>query len=249
MVGLKGNVIRIVGILTLIPTVFIFSGCAGTMHAIQHREMSLSAQMSDTIFLDPEILNKNRSVFVRVTNTSDFQEIDFTEILKGKLSAKGFSITNSPSSAGYVIQANLLYMGAEKEDLTADGMLAGGFGGALGGSRMGSGIHGPIAGAAGMGIAGSIVGGIVGSMIHVDTYLGAVDIQVKEVSEGMVKGVMKTDARQGLATTLQTEREVKSSFQEYRTRIVVKATQTNINRQKACQAIADRLAIQIAGMF
>lgn len=100
-----------------------------------------------------------------------------------------------------------------------------------------------------MGIAGSIVGGIVGSMIHVDTYLGAVDIQVKEVSEGMVKGVMKTDARQGLATTLQTEREVKSSFQEYRTRIVVKATQTNINRQKACQAIADRLAIQIAGMF
>ena len=44
MVGLKGNVIRIVGILTLIPTVFIFSGCAGTMHAIQHREVSLSAQ-------------------------------------------------------------------------------------------------------------------------------------------------------------------------------------------------------------
>ncbi|MBU4376693.1 MAG: complement resistance protein TraT [Candidatus Omnitrophica bacterium] len=249
MLNLKDKVINIAGMLTLIPIIFIFSGCAGTMHAIQHREMSLSAQMSDTIFLDPEILNKNRSVFVRVTNTSDFQEIDFAEILKGKLTAKGFSITNSPSSAGYVIQANLLYMGAEKEDLTADGMLAGGFGGALGGSRMGSGVHGPIAAAAGMGIVGSIVGGVVGSMIHVDTYMGAVDIQIKEASEGVVKGVMKTDAKQGSATTLQTEKEVKSNFQEYRTRIVVKATQTNINRVKACNAITVRLAMQIAGVF
>ena len=38
--------------------------------------------MSDTIFLDPEMLNKNRNVFVRVTNTSDFQEIDFGEIFE-----------------------------------------------------------------------------------------------------------------------------------------------------------------------
>ena len=249
MFSLKASIIRIVGIITLIPIIFIFSGCAGTMHAIQHRDMSLSAQMSDTIFLDPEILDKNRSVFVRVTNTSDFQEIDFAEILKGKLTTKGFSITNLPSSAGYIIQANLLYMGVEKEDLTADGMLAGGFGGALGGSRMGSGVHGPIAAAAGMGIVGSIVGGVVGSMIHVDTYLGAVDIQVKEVSEGVVKGVMRTDAKQGSSTTLQTEKEVNSNFQEYRTRIVVKAKQTNINRERACNAIADRLAMQIVGMF
>ena len=80
--------------------------------------------------------------------------------MKGKLVAKGFSITNSPSSAGYIIQANLLHMGAEKEDLTADGMLAGGFGGALGGSRMGSGLTSAIAGAAGMGIVGSIAGGL-----------------------------------------------------------------------------------------
>ena len=249
MFSLKASIIRIVGIITLIPIIFIFSGCAGTMHAIQHRDMSLSAQMSDTIFLDPEILNKNRSVFVRVTNTSDFQEINFADILKGKLTVKGFSITNSPSSAGYIIQANLLYIGTEKQDLTAEGMLAGGFGGAMGGSRIGSGWTSAIAGAAGMGIVGSVVGGVVGSMIHVDTYLGAVDIQVKEASKGMVKGVMKTDARQGSSTTLQTEKEVKSNFQEYRTRIVVKATQTNINRVKACNAIADRLAMQIAGIF
>ena len=111
-------------------------GCAGTMQAIEHRQMSLSAKMSDTIFLDPETLAKNRSVYVRVMNTSDFQEIDFGELLKAKLSSKGFQVTNDPSKAGYIVQANLLYMGQEKEGLTGDGMLAGGFGGALAGAAM-----------------------------------------------------------------------------------------------------------------
>jgi hypothetical protein len=226
-----------------------FTGCAGTMRAIKHREMTLSAKMSDTIFLDPETLMKNRKVFVRVTNTSDFQEIDFNEILKGKLSAKGYSITNNPYEAGYLVQANLLYLGEEREDLTADGMLAGGFGGALAGSTIGSGWRGPAAGALGGAVVGSVVGGLVGSMVHVDTYLGAVDVQIKEIVEGGVVGIMETDAKQGSSTAIRTQREIRSSHQEYRTRIVVQATQTNIKREIACPAIADRLAVQIAGMF
>jgi hypothetical protein len=97
-------------LLIIILGLFVLLGCAGTMQAIEHRDMSLAAKMSDTIFLDPETLIKNRNIYVRVTNTSDFQEIDFGELLKGKLSAKGYSITNNPSQAGYIIQANLLYM-------------------------------------------------------------------------------------------------------------------------------------------
>jgi hypothetical protein len=60
---------------------------------------------------------------------------------------------------------------------------------------------------------------------------------------------MDTATKYGSATTLKTQREVKSAHQEYRTRIVVLARQTNIDRQEACRAIADRLAAQIAGMF
>lgn len=224
-------------------------GCAGTMQAIEHRQMSMSAKMSDTIFLDPETLTKNRNVYVRVTNTSDFQEIDFGEILKSKLSSKGFQVTNDPSKAGYIVQANLLYMGEEKQGLTGDGMLAGGFGGALAGAAMGGDWKGSAAGGLAGAAVGSVVGGLVGSMIHVDTYLGACDIQIKEVVSGEVRGVMRTEAKQGSATTLTTEREVQSSHQEYRTRIVVTAKQTNINRQEACTAITDRLAAQIGGMF
>ncbi len=244
------KVLKFVSLLFLLTFLLAsISGCAGTMHAIENRNMTLSAKMSDTIFLDPETLMKNRNVFIRVTNTSDFQEIDFNELLKGKLAAKGYIVTNNPSNAGYIVQANLLYMGEEKEGLTADGMLAGGFGGALAGSTIGSGWKANTAGALGGAVIGSVVGGLVGSMIHVDTYMGTLDVQVKEAVEGGVSGVMDTDAKQGSSTSLKTQREVKSSHQEYRTRIVVQAKQTNIKREVACPAIADRLASQIAGMF
>ncbi len=244
------KVLKFVGVLFLSTFLLAsISGCAGTMHAIENRNMTLSAKMSDTIFLDPETLEKNRNVYIRITNTSDFQDIDFSELLKGKLSAKGYSVTNNPSNAGYILQANLLYMGEEKESLTADGMLAGGFGGALAGSTIGSGWKANTAGAAGGAVVGSLVGGLVGSMIHVDTYLGVVDVQVKEAVKGGVSGVMETDAKQGSSTTLKTQREVKSTHQEYRTRIVVQAKQTNIKREVAGPAIADRLATQVAGMF
>ena len=60
---------------------------------------------------------------------------------------------------------------------------------------------------------------------------------------------MVPDAKQGEATVLRTEREVTSDFQTYRTRIVAKAKQTNIDRTEAAKIISNKLAIQIAGMF
>ncbi len=225
----------------------VLSGCTGA-RAIDSRKLKVTAKMSDTIFLDPEMLEKNNSVYVRVTNTSDFQEIDFGELVRVKIASKGYTITNKPSQAGYMIQANLLYMGAERDTMTQEGMLVGGFGGALAGSQIGHGSGSIAAGTAGA-VVGSIVGGLLGSMAGIDTYLGSVDIQLKEKVDGGVSGTMNTNAKQGSSTTFSTTRDIKSSFQEYRTRIVVKAEQTNINRQEACQVIMNRLAVQVAGMF
>ncbi|WP_333655654.1 complement resistance protein TraT, partial [Dissulfurispira sp.] len=67
---------KVFGIVVLsVAVVFVLSGCAQTMRAIEHAKMTVAVKMSDTIFLDPTILTKNRNVFVRVTNTSDMQEI------------------------------------------------------------------------------------------------------------------------------------------------------------------------------
>lgn len=237
-------------VLTLIVLgVFVLSGCAQTMMAIENAKMTTTVKMSDTIFIDPTVLAKNRNVYVRVTNTSDMQEIVFEDLLRDKLTAKGLTLVSDPSKAGYIIQANVLYMDYEKQGLTADGMLAGGFGGAVAGASLGGGWKGSTAGAVIGGAVGSLIGGAIGAAFKVETFFGTVDVQIQERVEGGVRGTMTTDAKQGTSTTMRTEREVKSDYQTYRTRIVAKAKQTNIDRNEAARVISEKLATQIAGMF
>ncbi len=236
-------------VVLLIALAFNLSGCAQTMHAIENAKMTVNVKMSDTIFLDPANLAKNRNVYVRVTNTSDMQEITFEQFLRDKLAQKGLTVVNDPSQAGYIIQSNVLYMDYEKSTLTSDGMLAGGFGGAVAGAAMGGDWKGSAAGGLIGGAIGSLAGGAIGAAFKVETFFGAIDVQIREKVEGGVTGTMTTNAKQGSSTVLVTERDVKSDFQEYRTRIVAKAKQTNIDRNEAAAIISERLAKQIAGMF
>lgn len=243
------RVLNLLIVLMLSISLIGLTSCAQTMRAIEHAKMTVTVKMSDTIFLDAQTLAKNRKAYVRVTNTSDMQEIAFEGLLRDKLSQKGIILVNDPSEAGYIIQANVLYMDYEKKGLTADGMLAGGYGGAVIGAVAGGDWKGSLAGATIGAVAGSLIGGAIGAAFKVETFFGTVDVQLQERVEGGVRGTMMTDAAQGSATRLQTEREIKSNYQTYRTRIVAKATQTNIDKVEAAKIISERLAQQIAGMF
>jgi hypothetical protein len=223
------------------------TGCA----AISHRNLEVKAKMSDTVFLDPEVLESGKPIYVRVTNTSDFQEIDFGNAIKAKIRAAGRVVTTNPKEASYLLQANLLYLGEQKKDMTAEGALLGGVGGAIGGMAVGSSMGGYGGGATGLaiGLAGAGLGALAGSVVHVDTYLGVVDISIKEAVDGGVRGHEVADTKNGSSTSKHTERDVRDSRQEYRTRVVVNATQTNIDRPVATNTISERLASQIAGYF
>lgn len=239
----------VVGIVALLLT-FNLIGCAGTMQAIEHSSMSTKVKMSESIIFDAQNLTKNRNLYIKITNTSEIQEIAFENMLREKLAGKGYALVTDPSQAGYILQANVLYMDYQKDSsMTADGMLAGGFGGALLGSGIGSGWKGNTAGAVAGGIIGSVVGGLIGKLIHVDTFLGVVDLQIQERVEGGVIGTQKADVKQGTSTSMVTERKVQSDYQTYRTRLVAQATRTNINKEEAAAAISEKLAMQISGLF
>lgn len=236
-------------VILLLAAVLALSGCA----AISHLSLDVQAKMSDTIFLNPETLESGKPIYVRVTNTSDFQEIDFGKLIREKITTAGRAVTTNPKEANYLLQANLLYLGEQKKDMTMEGAVEGGVGGLLGGAAIarsagitnyGGGLTGLAIGAAGAGI-----GALAGSMIHVDSYLGLVDISIKEAVEGGIRGTEVSDVRQGSANVVHSERSVIASRQEYRTRIGVKAVQTNIDREEATKAISERLAAQIAGYF
>ncbi|HCC69382.1 MAG TPA: hypothetical protein DEP99_05795, partial [Nitrospiraceae bacterium] len=68
--------------------------------------------------------------------------------------------------------------------------------------------RGALAGAGIGGLAGALVGGAIGAAFQVKTFFGTIDIQIQEKVASGVKGTMVTDAKQGEATVLRTEREV-----------------------------------------
>lgn len=246
----------IVGFVLVAAVAFASSGCSSALSAYNSRELAVQAKMSETVFLDPVTLEKNRKIYLRVTNTSDFQDLDISDVLRQQLTSKGYVLVKKPSEAQYILQANLLYLGERKEKLTMEGMLAGGFGGGLIGSALSAGNSNTFAVSSAGALAGAVGGAVLGSMVHVDEYLGALDIQIQEPVKGGVKGkrtAAKYDAgasgADARAAGNSLETDYKSDRYDHRTRIVVSAVQTNIDRQIAIKEITGRFAVQVAGVF
>lgn len=228
-------------------------GCSSTVRAIKNKELAVEAKMSDTIFLDAEILTDDPKIFVRVANTSDFQDVDFSDLLKKSLSEQGHSIASKASGVQYQVAANLLYMGQKKEGMDTDSILKAGFGGGILGAGIAAASGSSLreAGAAGLIAGAAIAGGeaLVGGIFHVDEYIGVIDIQIKEEVDGGVTGFQDAQMQNGMNTNIKTTRNIKSDKQEYRTRIVVSAKQTRMDRSEAVNVISARLASQISGLF
>lgn len=243
------------------------SGCATGINAFNNRELQAGVKMSDSIFLNPETLAENRNVFVRYTNTSGFDGIELQKMLTEKMQAKGYKVVANPKEAGYFITANLLYMGKQKEGVTAESLLAGGFGGGLLGAAIGANNSNRLGRVAGAGLAGAAIGAaseaIVGSIFKVEQFLGSVDVQIMEPVKGgveyqrLAEGPTSTSTEGGLgnaktqrgATDMKTYTGLKSDRMEFKTRVVAFAQQTNMDEAQVAKQLADQMATQITGVF
>jgi hypothetical protein len=243
---------KVLSVLVLFVFMVSLTGCGQMINAIEHSDMQVKLKMSDTIFLDPVVKAKNRTVYVAVNNTSDMQEVDtgmLQNLIASRLVAKGYQVVNDPSQAGYIIQANVLYMDYYRETGTREGAVEGALVGAGSGALIGQSRDTSIA----LGLIGGLVGGIGGALLgkalKVETYAGVVDVQIQEKTDKPVVGQIVTNAQQGSSTTIQTKQEISSNYQIYRTKIACTAQQTNIDKNEAARAIAERIANQIGGMF
>ncbi len=154
------------------------SGCAHTVKAIEHAKLQVQVKMKDSIFLSP---GKNRNIYLRVTNTSEMQECEIEYLLAEKLAAKGYQRVSDPEKAAYHLQVNVLYFDLARQGMSPDAMLAGGAGGALAGIVLGGrGWRGPATGGLIGAAVGSIAGGLYRAALHIDTYIGAIDLQIGE---------------------------------------------------------------------
>ncbi len=229
-------------------TVYALSSCSTVASGIEHANLDVQAKMSNTIFLNP-VRPDQKTIFVEFRNTSQVPMPDLKNLIIAGLEKKGYQVVTDPYKAEFWLQGNVLYMGKQERHMTLAGMLAGGYGGALLGSTMGTGWRAK-AGTIGAGAAvGSVLGMVAGAAIHVDTYIGVVDIQIKQRVNGIVTKQVNSNLQNGIGTKVKTKYNTTVQYQAYRTRIGVQATQTNMNLKKATPIIEYNLSKEICGLF
>lgn len=261
---------KVLALLTLVSFASL-QGCA----AIQHRNLEVGTQVSQTIFANPDVLSEGKPIYLRVTNQTGQKGMDFENQVAMKLQAKGYKVTKNAKEAGYRLQANFLYLDRAKEGMTTEGAIAGGYGGALLGAltTTGSSYGKQVGTAALVGLAAAGVGALAGAMVHVDTWYGIVDVQIEEPlpggpvemtttaksGQGSInaggqkqknsKGWSASAGGSGTAEQSDMTYTQKVSHKKVQTRIVSEAKQTNIDEKAAKDEIGGQLSDAIANFF
>lgn len=238
-------------LLSLLPA------CAATGTAVAERELDVQTRMSDTIFLDPGPPGA-RTLFLEVKNTSDKPELDIERRVGRLLAAKGYTLTDDPAEARYLLQANVLQAGRSART-AAELAYRKGFGSPVSGAIVG-GAAGYGAGYAGADDTLAVLGGALlgaAAATLADSYVQRVDyalITDVQISERAPSGVIVTETERidlpagaGGARTQTSSRT--AAWKRYRTRIVSTAEQVNLDWPDAAPALVAGLSRSIAGIF
>lgn len=227
----------------------IIGGCGAAHTAIKKRTLDVQTKMSETIFLEPTSADK-KIVFVDIRNTSD-QEILVKDQVLESLRSHGYMITDDPSKANFMLQANILQIG--KRDLrSAQSAVDSGFGGAVAGAAIGISTHNSSSNAAVGGLIGAALG-VVGDALVDDTFYSMItDIQIRErPSSGQwITQSQIVSMKQGSAGTIKLEiGGGNTDWKTYRTRIVSTANKMNLEFEEAKPALESALARSLSALF
>jgi hypothetical protein len=238
--------------LTLVLLGTSLSSCGYVSKGIEHADLQTTVFLTDSIFLDPEVKKQNRTIYIEVTNTSDFYELSKEELktlISQKLQAKNYKITEDATLADYIIRVNLKHMNYRRETGAQEGGQEGFLAGAAAGASRGNDLSGAIAGAIIGGVVGGIGGTLIGKMIKIESYSGVFDIEIREKLNKTILGKIITKADLGSKTQLETENKIETNWQIYRTQINVNMERTNINKTEAAKIIAEKVATSVAELF
>ena len=239
---------------TLIMLSLLIGGCSAPHTMIKKRNLDVQTQMSESIFLEP-VAPAKRIIFVNIRNTSD-KELPIEQLIRNRIIANGFQITDDPEQATYMLQANILSIG--RADLrSSSSMLEAGFGGLMLGSTIShmkdhsSRRSANRDEAKGM-LIGATVALIADAMVDDVLYTMVTDLRVRErpqISE-IITQVEKSRLSQGTSTT-QRQRTTGGvvKWKTYETRIVSTANKANLKFEEARDVLMEGLVRSIGGIF
>ncbi len=226
------------------------SGCASgpppqstSASGLSAGNMQLSVRMSRSIFLQP-VGPSQRIVYLEGHNTSSAQGLHFSNEIAQELSAHGYSITNNPNQAQFMLMYNIRYVGKQQHNFTAAGALAGGFGGVVAGALGSNNYETP----GYLGLAGAAVGAVVGHFMQHKVYMMVVDLQLEQRQAG-VYTTTQTNAQQGTSSTVSTSSSGVRNWMIYRDRIVGTAEGLNLAFNYATPALSKEVSGEVSGLF
>lgn len=203
---------------------------------------------SNVFFLPP---SGATTVYLETRNTSDNQEVALND-LPGRLAAKGYQVVADPALARYVVQANTIYCNTEKQLITMETMVAGGYGSSIGGTigsigdvigQVGSmaGMANPMIGM-GVGVFSGVTGAVGGAVDSIGGLFGG-NSPEEEITYACVTDVQITErvviGQNAAATTPHV----------YQTRLVAGVHQKKLDLQEATPLVQQKLSIGVAGNF
>lgn len=242
---------------------FCLTGCLTT-------ELQTSATMSQSIFLNPVAKDK-KIVFLNIKNTSG-HDVNLEKKLANLLESKGYTLTDDPQMATYILSTNILYCDKQNENHTVGAAAAGGATGiAISGYNNNS-TTGIIA----SGALGALAGGVLGKLTEDTIWQMQVDINIKQIADGKVlttnqtvqgQADVKNNSRSGFFNTFggdikgdkvgklnsnqvnNTEQVYEGKYIDYNTTILAEAVKTGLTLPEATPILEDKVANQIVGLF
>ena len=230
-----------------------FSGCSAMKTAVKKRNLDVQTKMSSTVFLEPVSPDK-KIIYFDMRNTSD-KQLNVKNTIANEFRAKGYTITNDPAKATYMLQGNILKVG--KSDLReAKAMMGSSFGAALTGGAVGATTSYALGGNgrtnAAIGLAGAALGFLGDALVEDTVYVMVTDLQIRErpLAGEVVTQTQQANLAQGTSTKVQQDiKGGKVKWKTYRTRIISTANKMNLKFDEARPVLEKALVRSIAGVF
>ncbi|MGB6327502.1 MAG: complement resistance protein TraT [Halarcobacter sp.] len=249
----------LIGVVSFGTLVFL-TGCAtpsftkvgtsvtGEKIEINKKDVHAQTKMSESIFLEP-VAAKEQIIYFKIRSTSD-ENLNIAEKLEAELEKKGFKVTQDPSKANFMIQANLLKVGEIDENEQRNYLGAGfGVGAVAAGATILTGGGGSQAGKAGL--IGVAVGLAVEAARVKDIHYALVtDVEIRQRP---IQGELISQTDKQVNDTASSSVSTQTSnlngvqWKKYRTRIVSSAYAPGLEFKQAQRFLEDGLVKALSG--
>lgn len=226
------------------------SSCVTASIYANHKNLTITSNMSSSVFLDPAPKAK-KIIFVEIKNTTTQDISVLKKNVISDLQEAGWTITYDPSKAFHMIQANVLQAGLSKDHASANSMISEGFSSILGGAAIGTGVgliasNAMTGGIVGLGVAGA---DYVGQQFVKDkTYSIITDVQISQKVDAEISEQTNASLVNGSSSTSQSYSGT-TNWHKTRVRVGTIADQINLDLETAMPKVEIGLAKEISGIF